>query len=167
MHIPGLARVGFVTALLAGSMGCEAAQCSLAGLSWMAGNWQNASNPQGAQERWVIAPDNVLMGSAFEFPPGKAGYAELMTVRQEGDALSMVLRHFDGGLRKAWEEREAPMIFNASSCDSRSAVFDGQGSHVGEHLTYKRAGKKLRIIGDFLHQGKPDHEEWAMILKRD
>jgi hypothetical protein len=133
----------------------------------MAGNWQNAADPQGAQERWVIAPNDVLMGSSFEFPKSGAGYAELMTVRREGDAIAMMLRHFDGGLRRAWEEREAPMVFNASSCDSNSAVFDGQGTHAGEHLTYKRDGKKLHIIGDFLHRGKPDHEEWAMILKGD
>jgi Domain of unknown function (DUF6265) len=145
--------------------------CSLLSLSWMAGNWHNVNTPARAQERWVIAPDNILMGSSWEFPSGKSGYAEIMTIRPGGDAsgngLAMILRHFDGGLNKAWEEREAPMVFTASRCGTNEAVFDGEGPHAGEHITYKRTGDQLLIIGDFLHQGKPDHEEWHMVRSGD
>jgi hypothetical protein len=77
--------------------------------------------PQRAQERWVVAPDNILMGSSWEIPNGKA--------------ISMYLRHFDGALSSAWEERNAPMVFTAVKCDTSSAVFDGQGDHAGEHHT--------------------------------
>ena len=72
----------------------------------------------------------------------------------------------DLALSKAWEERSAPMVFTASSCDGASVVFDGQGDHVGEHLTYKRSGETLLIVGDFLHHGKPDREEWHMIAAK-
>jgi len=143
--------------------GSRAATCALPELRWMAGSWHNAMDPERAQERWVAAPDDVLMGSSWEFPKGKSGYAEVMTVKQDGDAISMLLRHFDGGLRRAWEERDAPMIFKASVCEKDSVVFDGQGDHEGEHLTYQRTGTRLLIIGDFLHKGVPDHEEWHMI----
>jgi len=115
----------------------------------------------------VVAPQHVLMGSSWEFPQGKSGYAEIMSVRQDGNAISMLLRHFDGGLSRAWEERDAPMVFTASSCGRSSAVFDGQGDHLGEHLTYKRSGKSLLIIGDFLHHGTPVHEEWHMVRTGD
>jgi hypothetical protein len=107
------------------------------------------------------------MGSAWQIPKGKSGFAEIMTIRQDGNAISMVLRHFDGGLNKAWEERDAPMVFTASSCDGTSAIFDGQGSHVGEHLTYKRSDEHLLIIGDFLHNGIPTRAEWQMIRAGD
>jgi len=159
----------FVTALLlAASVSfSHAAECSLPGLAWMAGNWHNASDPQRAQERWVVAPDNVLMGSSREIPKGKAGYAEIMTVRLNGNAISMYLRHFDGALSGAWEERDAPMIFTAVNCDASSAVFDGQGDHAGEHLTYKRSGDSLLIIGDFLHHGTPSRMEWRMTRAGD
>jgi hypothetical protein len=33
-------------------------------------------------------------------------------------------------------------------------------------LTYKRSGEALLIVGDFLHHGKPDHEEWHMTLAK-
>jgi len=142
----------------------QAAPCSLAGLGWMAGSWHNAKDPKGAQERWVVAPNNVLMGSSWEFPQGQSGFAEVMTIKEDGNATSMVLRHFDGGLRKAWEERDAPMVFSAANCNRNTVVFDGQGDHAGEHMTYRRSGESLLIIGDFLHHGTPDHEEWQMVL---
>jgi hypothetical protein len=62
-------------------------------------------------------------------------------VRQDGATINMVLLHFDIDLGRAWEERTSPMIFVAASCDGQSAVFDGQGEHAGEHLTYKRTGR--------------------------
>ncbi|HXL98536.1 MAG TPA: DUF6265 family protein [Rhizomicrobium sp.] len=157
--------ISLIAALaLAGSTSAShAAGCTLAGLGWMVGDWQNASDPERAQERWVVAPGDVLMGSAWEFPKGQTGYAEVMTVKQVGDATTMALRHFDGGLSRAWEERDAAMMFAASACDGQSAVFDGQGDHAGEHLTYKRSGDRLLITGDFLHHGTPDHEEWQMV----
>lgn len=140
-----------------------AAPCTLAGLSWMAATWHSADNPGGSQERWTLAPGGVLMGSSFEAHADGGGYAEAMTIRQNGPTINMVLRHFDIGLKHAWEERDAPMVFAASTCVKSSAIFDGQGDHAGEHLTYKRTGANLLIVGDFLHHGKPVHVEWRMI----
>ena len=156
-----------VTVLMAASVAAYGAPCTLAGLQWMAGDWRNAANPSNSQERWIAGPGGVLMGSAWEGNPDGKGYAELMTVRQETGSIRMVLRHFDLALSKAWEERTAPMVFTAASCDSTSAVFDGAEDHAGEHLTYKRSGETLLIVGDFLHHGKPDHEEWHMIAAKE
>ncbi len=137
--------------------------CTLKALAWMAGTWHDVANPAGAEERWAIAPGGVLMGSSWDFPPGgKAGYAELMTVRPEGDALQLVLRHFDVGLRGAWEDREAPMLFLATRCEAGLAVFEGLGPRAGERLTYERNAQGLKITGDFIHDGRPSHVEWQM-----
>jgi hypothetical protein len=133
----------------------------------MVGNWHSTADPQRSQERWVLAPGNVLMGSAWEFPAGKAGYAEVMTLRPNGDATSLYMRHFDGALSGAWEERNAPMIFTATSCEGTSVIFDGQGSHAGERLSYSRTGKNLTIVGNFLHQGKAVRMEWRMTIAGD
>jgi hypothetical protein len=150
-----------------GAAGAQSAPCTLSGLSWMAGNWHSTNDPAGAQERWTLAPGGVLMGSSFEIKKDGTGYAEAMTVRQDGASINMILRHFDVDLRKAWEERTAPMIFTAASCEGTSAIFDGQDDHAGEHLTYKRTAEGLTIIGDFLHHGKPVHVEWKMIAGKD
>jgi len=107
------------------------------------------------------------MGTSWEFPPGRPGYAEIMTVRQNGSDIVLVLRHFDTGLTSAWEERKIPMVFAASACQKHSVVFDGQGDHQGEHLTYQRSAENLLIIGDFIHQGKPVRQEWRMIQMKN
>jgi hypothetical protein len=137
--------------------------CQIADLSWMAGDWHNAADPTRAQERWTLAPEGVLMGSSWEFPAGKSGYAEIMTIRPDGESISMFLRHFDGGLKGAWEERGAPMVFQVSSCGRNAANFEGRGEHAGERMSYRRSGDKLLIAADFQHHGTPNHEEWRMI----
>jgi hypothetical protein len=156
-----------LAALLANSPATAGQACSLAALRWMAGTWLNASDPTGAQERWAVAPGDVLMGSAWEFPKGKGGYAEIMTIRSDGDTVAMLLRHFDGGLSHAWEERTVPMVFAASGCGINTVVFSGQGEHAGERMTYTRSVDALLIVADFLHHGVPDHEEWHMNRAKD
>lgn len=107
------------------------------------------------------------MASAWEFPKDKAGYAEIMTIAQDGDSIAMLLRYFDGGLKRAWEERAAPMVFTVSSCTGYSVIFDRQADHMGEHLTYRRTDDHLLIIGDFIHRAIAQHEEWQMIRAGD
>jgi hypothetical protein len=162
-----LARVVALTLLGMTPLAHAQAACALKDLAWMSGSWRNAETPDRAQERWSLAPDGVLMGLAWEFPPGKSGYAEIMTIRADGEAISMYLRHFDGGLSKAWEERDAPMLFTASACARDTVTFDGQREHAGEHISYRRSGDKLSIVADFLHHGTPDHEEWHMVRGHD
>jgi hypothetical protein len=154
-------------ACLIGSSAPAAESCSLAALGWMAGSWYNSSDPARSQERWVLAPNAVLMGSGWEFPEGKAGFAEVMTIRPDGPAVSMFLRHFSGDLSRAREERNSPMVFTLSKCSAAGATFDGQGSNTGEHMTYTRSGDALLISADFLHKGVPSHVEWHMIRKGD
>jgi Domain of unknown function (DUF6265) len=161
-----LLTLAVISTLIFAPSAAHAAPCTLTGLQWMAGDWHNSENPGGAQERWTVAPGGILMGSSFESSGEGKGYAEMMTVRQDAESIRMVLRHFDLALSKAWEERTAPMVFIAASCDGTTAVFDGQDDHTGEHLTYKRSGEALLIVGDFLHHGKPDHEEWHMTLAK-
>jgi hypothetical protein len=158
-----MGAIGLIMIVAAYSASSSPSPCQLADLGWMAGDWHNAADPARAQERWTLAPDGVLMGNSWEFPPGKSGYAEIMTVRSDGESISMFLRHFDGGLKRAWEERSAPMVFQLSSCERNVANFEGQGDHTGERMSYRRSGKNLMIVADFLHHGTPDHEEWHMI----
>jgi len=167
MNKPAVLRLLAVLAVLAAPAAAHASSCTLTGLQWMAGDWRNTANQAGSQERWIVAPSGVLMGSAWEASQDGKGYAEIMTVREESGSIHMVLRHFDLALTKAWEERTAPMVFTASNCSGTSAVFDGQDDHAGEHLTYTRSGETLLIVGDFLHHGKPDREEWHMIAAKN
>jgi hypothetical protein len=158
-----LAPAAALLALLWCGSPAAAAGCGPGALNWMAGRWQDAANPAGSREQWSVAPGGVLMGSGWSFPPdGKAGFAEIMTVRPQGESLQMVLRHFDVALGHAWEEREAPMVFVARECTAHGAVFEGAGARTGERLTYELTASGLDITGDFLHQGKPVQVKWHM-----
>jgi hypothetical protein len=79
----------------------HAAPCTLTGFSWMTGDWHNSADRDGSEERWTLAPGGVLMSSAFEFEKSGKGYAEALTVRQNGAAINMVQRYFDIDLGQA------------------------------------------------------------------
>jgi hypothetical protein len=162
-------RVAAMAALvcLAAAPALAADSCALAGLGWMTGDWHNATDPARAQERWVVAPGSVLMGSSWEFPEGKNGFAEVMTIRPDGAGVSMFLRHFGGDLARAWEEKDAPMVFTLSKCGASSATFDGQGGNTGERMIYTRTGDALLIAADFIHKSGPVHVEWHMVRAGD
>ena len=51
--------------------------------------------------------------------------------------------------------------------DPRFRCGVGQGDHAGEHITYKRTGDSLLIIGDFLRHGTPSRMEWRMTRAGD
>ena len=87
----------------------------------------------------------------------------MMTIRPDGAPVSMFLRHFSGGLARAWEEKETPMVFTLSKCSATSATFGGAGGNIGEHMTPTRTGDALLIAADFLHKDGPVHVEWHMV----
>jgi hypothetical protein len=133
-----------------------AAPCRLADLHWMAGAWRDDSAATQSEERWIVGPDDRLMGSSWSLHPGAGGgVVEAETIQANGADIVLRLRHFSGDLTLAREEKDAPMLFAAASCADRSIVFDGQGPRAGEHITYRRAGDTLTFIGDFIHQGQP------------
>jgi len=132
-----------------------AASCTLPSVAWIAGVWRNVPPADPGEERWVLEPDGVLMGSSWTFPQKGAGFAEVMTISADADQVVMRLRHFDRGIKNAWEEKGGPMVFALTACEEHSAVFSGLESHAGERLTYTRSDKRLTIVGDFIHNGNP------------
>jgi hypothetical protein len=144
-----------------------AAPCSLASLGWMAGAWRYDTADTKSEERWVAAPDDRLMGSAWELHPGRpGGVVESETIQVVGGGVVLRLRHTTADLSSAWEEKTAPMTFAAASCAANQVVFDGQTDRIGEHITYRRDGDILTFTGDFLHQGKPVRVAIAFTLER-
>ncbi|HEX4598245.1 MAG TPA: DUF6265 family protein [Burkholderiaceae bacterium] len=138
----------------------EAASCKLTDLGWMKGVWRTDSATENGEERWTIAPNGRLMGSAwFLRTDGPGGVVEAITIQQDGVAVAMRLRHFNSTLALAREEKDAPMIFIAVQCNASSVVFDGQGAQKGGHMTYRREGNHLTFIGDFIHHGERVRDE--------
>ena len=128
--------------------------CAIDKLAFLEGDWHYTDGPTSGEERWVLTAAHTLLGSAWEAKGAMLSFVEALSVLPQNDRIEMHLRHFDGPLNHAWEDKDSPMIFALVQCDDESAVFDGVGVRAGEHITYRKTAEGLRFVGDFLHQGK-------------
>jgi hypothetical protein len=151
--MPSLSCWGAALLLLA--VKAEAAPCQLTDLQWLSGTWRNTGQTTETEERWTVGPGGRLIGSSWLLhTDGPGGVIEALSIQDEGSVVSMHLRHFSSTLDQAREEKDAPMVFTAASCEAGTVVFDGQGTRAGEHMTYRRDGNRLSFIGDFIHNGQ-------------
>jgi hypothetical protein len=149
--------------LLAATPLCARAACSLEDVAFMEGVWRVDDGGSHGEERWTRTAANTLAGSAWVAKGTALSFAEALSiVAAEDGTVEMHLRHFDGTLSHAWEEKDAPMIFRAARCEANTAVFDGIGAKQGEHITYQRSGDELAFVGDFLRKGAPFRVELRM-----
>jgi hypothetical protein len=153
MRAPSFCLVALSAAVLS-TASAMAADCGIGDLAFLQGEWQSADGKTQGMERWSLTAANTWAGSSWVTNGGKLGFAEALSITVQDGAVEMHLRHFDGALNHAWEEKDAPMIFRLARCDASSAVFDGIGDKAGEHITYRRSGDDLDFTGDFLPKGK-------------
>jgi len=144
-----------VLAAILGLYAGETAACGLSDLAWMAGSWRDSGGASSSEERWIVGPDGILIGSSWVMSPGKPPFIEAMTISSDENGISLRLRHFSRNLTHAMEERDAPMLFILKSCADESVLFDGTGPQAREHITYHRFQSNLEFIGDFVHDDKP------------
>jgi hypothetical protein len=102
----------------------RAASCTLADLQWMKGVWRADDATTSGEERWTIASNNRLMGSAwFVHTDGPGGVIEAITIQNDGAAVAMRLRHFSSTLSVAREKKGRPdgatSFTTASGCVTR------------------------------------------------
>ena len=156
----GMTRVALLLAVTACS--APAAACGVEDLGFMAGAWRSTQGSSRGEERWTLTAANTWAGSSWVADGGKLSFAEALVIVPQDGSLEMHLRHFDGALNRAWEEREAPMRFRLASCEPGVAVFEGLGDKAGERITYRRTGEVLEFVGDFLRKGQPFRVEVRM-----
>jgi hypothetical protein len=139
-----------------------ATSCAIGDLAFMQGEWHYGDGPTSGEERWVLTAAKTLAGSSWEAKGTTLSYAEALSILPQNGRIEMHLRHFDGSLGHAWEEKDSPMVFVLAQCDGQSVVFDGTGTREGEHMTYRKTAEGLTFVGDFLHAGKPVRVEGHM-----
>lgn len=155
-----LPSFSFAALALCAAANTLADPCTLKVLHWMEGTWRDSDKDSAAEERWIEGPNGRLIGSSWALhkdTPG--GVIEAMTLLEEEGRLVMRIRHFDSTLGHAREDKDAPMLFVATSCSHNSVTLEGTGDQSGERFVYSRDKKQMRFVGDFIHQGKPIHVE--------
>ena len=105
--------------------------CTIDDLAFLQGDWRYTEGPATGEERWVLTAAHTLAGSTWEAAGVNLSFVEAPSISSQDGRVEMHLRHFDGSLNKAWEDRDSPMIFALVQCDGRSAVFDGTGTPNG------------------------------------
>lgn len=136
--------------------------CGIDDLKFMEGDWRYEQGNTRGEERWAWTVANTLSGSSWEAEDTKLHFAEVLSITEHDGVVEMHLRHFDGALNHAWEERDAPMIFRLARCEPALVTFDGTGTKAGEHITYARSGNSLTFVGDFLRSAQPFRVELRM-----
>lgn len=127
----------------------------LADLAFMAGSWRGTHAQGFVEEHWRAEAGLPMLGMFRRVEAGKVRFAEFMSLAQEADGVRLRIRHFNGDLTQAWEEKDAPMTFRLSAVEAGEARFTGEGPEVGTRLTYRRTPAGLQVALEKAKDGQP------------
>ncbi len=87
---------------------------------------------------------------------------KVSAISSDRGMLVLRMRFFDGSLKRALEESDAPVRFSGSICGPGFVRFDGI---AGEHARYERSGADMILTGIANNKGKPGR--YHVLLKRE
>ena len=88
---------------------------------------------------------------------------KLSAISSEQGTLVLRMRFFDGSLKNAWQDKDAPVVFSASACGPGFIQFDGPG---GEYTRYERSGDNLINTGIADNNGKPGRYHALLVREK-
>ncbi|WP_297336956.1 DUF6265 family protein [Algoriphagus sp.] len=121
-------------------------------LHWLVGYWSGQGLGGECEEVWMPARDGHMIGTFRFWNEGKLIFSEYMHLLQEGESITMKIKHFNPDLR-GWEEKENWTTFSLIELGNKKAWFDG--------LTLERKGDKLVIWVDLKEKGEPKLEKFT------
>lgn len=103
-------------------------------LSWMVGYWAGPGFGGECEEVWMPAKDGHMIGTFRFWSEGELVFSEFMNLVEEGESISMKLKHFNPDLT-GWEEKEEWTTFRLIELSESKVWFHG--------LTIERIGDEL------------------------
>lgn len=122
-------------------------------LHWLAGFWSGTGLGGECEEAWMPAKDGHMIGTFRFWSEGKLVFSEFMNFVQEGESVSLKLKHFNPDL-SGWEEKEKWTTFRLIALGENIAWFHG--------LTYERKGDELIIHLALTEKGERRIEEFRL-----
>ncbi|MDF2158387.1 DUF6265 family protein [Algoriphagus sp. CAU 1675] len=119
--------------------------------SWMVGYWSGPGLEGECEEVWMPAVDGHMIGTFRFWENGKLVFSEFMNLIQEGESISMKLKHFSSDLT-GWEEKEEWTTFQLIELGNKKAWFNG--------MTIERDGEKLIIQVNISENGQQRIEKF-------
>lgn len=115
-------------------------------LNWMVGYWTGPGLGGECEEVWMPSVDSHMIGTFRFWDAGKLVFSEFMHLIQEGESISMKLKHFNPDL-SGWEEKEEWTKFRLIELTENKVWFDGLTiERIGDEMVYQLAltenGKK-------------------------
>lgn len=108
-------------------------------LSWMVGYWTGSGLGGECEEVWMPAVDDHMIGTFRFWENGKLVFSEFMNLLQEGESISMKLKHFNPDL-SGWEEKEEWTTFRLIELSENKVWFDGLTiERIGDVMIYQLA----------------------------
>lgn len=125
-------------------------------LNWLAGYWTGTGLGGDCEEVWLPAKDGHMIGTFRFWNEGKLVFSEFMNVIQDGESVSIKLKHFNPDL-SGWEEKEKWTTFKLIELGTNTAWFHG--------ITYERKGDELVISLALTEKGERRIEEFKFKRK--
>lgn len=126
------------------------------GLNWMVGYWTGPGLGGDCEEVWMPAVDGHMIGTFRFWEDGKLVFSEFMNLVQEGESVSMKLKHFGPDL-SGWEDREEWTTFRLIELGENKVWFHG--------LTIERIGNEMIYQLALTQNGERIIEEFKFVRK--
>lgn len=106
-------------------------------LDWLVGYWSGTGFGGECEEVWMPAKDNHMIGTFRFWENGKLVFSEFMNLIQDGESITMKLKHFSSDL-EGWEEKEEWTIFQLIELGEQKVWFNGMTiERIGDQLIYQ------------------------------
>jgi hypothetical protein len=108
----------------------------LVDFEWLEGRWRGEWGPRVAEQVWLAAKANLMVG-VFRLTEGdKPLVIELFTIVQKTDGINFYSRHFTTAL-VPWEKSEATVL-NLASADGKKIEFENPANGMPKRSTLTR-----------------------------
>lgn len=108
-------------------------------LDWMVGYWTGAGFGGECEEVWMPGKDGHMIGTFRFWMDGELVFSEFMNLVQEGESISIKLKHFNPDL-SGWEEKEEWTTFRLVELGENKVWFHGLTiERIGDEMIYHLA----------------------------
>ena len=129
----------------------------------MTGRWNFHNGANSGEETWDFSGSGLVEFATGSGAYSSGGVVKLGAISSEQGILVLRMRFFDGSLKRALEDKDAPVVFSASACGPGFIQFGGTG---GEYMRYERSGHDMINTGIANNNGKPGQYHVLLIREK-
>jgi uncharacterized protein DUF6265 len=132
------------------------AKATLDQVAWIAGPWAGTLGDRKIEQHWMAPDANSMVAMYRSIQKDRATLYELLAIEQDGESLSLRIKHFAPGPGLAGREAKDESNDHALvRVDGRTAVFEGTGADNPPRVTFTSPNPDtLTITVERMRDGK-------------